>query len=150
MPFLAGDPLPADSLNAMGCTLRRAATQTLNDITTTTISWDTQDVDTDNLWSSGTTITIPETGLWAVTLSVLTAAVMTGRSFAQIVPSAGVFATFGGALRAGISTGESLVAVSAVIPLTATNTLTAQVFADMAANSTMTAAITVYRVVGGA
>jgi hypothetical protein len=94
--FAAGDILLADQLNKMGCTVRRVATQTLNDATTTAVSWDTQDEDTDAMFApTSTTITIPETGLWAISCTVIRAAVANARSFLEIVPSAGVFNTVG-------------------------------------------------------
>ena len=66
MPTVASGQRAAASLfTRRGCRIRRAATQTLNNATLTTISYDTEDEDTDALFpSSGTTITIPFAGMW--------------------------------------------------------------------------------------
>jgi hypothetical protein len=60
-----------------GCTLRRAAAQTISTSTTTPVSWDTEDADSDGFIAvTGSTITIPGAlgGLYAVSFTVLAAA----------------------------------------------------------------------------
>jgi len=149
--FAAGDTLPADRLNVMGCTLRRASNQTLNDATDTTISWDTEVVDTDALWDAGTptVITIPETGLWAITFHVARAAAVNARSLVDIVTSAAPWSSLNNFIRAPWPTGEDRGCGSFTIPLTAADTFTVRVNADGSGNSTMLAGLTCYRVIGG-
>lgn len=135
----------------MGCTLRRAANQTLNDVTLTPVSFDTETEDTDGFWAAGspTLITIPETGLYGIAASALLASAPTGRSFIEIVPSAGVFTTDPKPRAAGTPT-EPTLYVAASLLFTATNTFVVNVFADVAANTTMTVTLSCYRLAGGA
>jgi len=149
--YAAGEIILADHFHLMGCTLRRGG-QTLNDAVDTTVSWDTEDVDTDNLWTIGspTVITIPETGLWAIAFSIVRAAPTTGRSLVDVVTSAAPWNTVSSLLRSSWQPNEDFCSGSFTIPLTAGNTFTIRVNADGSGNSTMTAALTCYRVNGGA
>jgi hypothetical protein len=138
----------APLLTRMGCTLRRVANQTLADITTTAVNWDTEDVDTNGMIAApGTTLTIPTGGggIWAVSFLVVQAAAATGRSFGQITTSIPPW-NIGGALRFAYAAGEAFVAGSAVFPAAAGNTFSIEVNSDTAAGTTMTAALTAYRV----
>jgi len=134
----------------LGCTLRRAAAQTLPDVSNTTVSWDTEDDDIGGLWAIGTptVITVPANGggLWAITFSITTAALSTARSLIAVTPSAGVWSGGGATLRNSYGAGEVTCAVAGTIPLAAGDTFTCLVSVDMAAASTMTAILTAYRV----
>lgn len=127
-----------------GCTLRRVALQTLNDATVTTISWDTEDEDTSDMWSGGGNITIPYTGLWAATLSVdLTTTA--GRTYLELE-------NFGGftSVRSPIEdTGGTRGSITAIAPMNESNVFSCKVFRDAASGGTMTARLTCYRVDGG-
>jgi hypothetical protein len=146
--FVAQVPV-ADDMRRMGVQLRTVGAQALPDAAATGVVWDTQDEDTDNMWSIGATITIPATGLWAIAATIVRAAAVNARSFIQIVPNNGAHTVIAGALRFSWDNGEAIASCAAVIPLDATNTFQIQVFADGAAASTMTAALTCYRVLGG-
>lgn len=151
MAFLAGDLLPAENLTRMGCTLRRNAAQTLNDAVDTTVSWDTETEDTHSLWAIGTptVITIPQTGLWAITFQVQRAAAVNAKSFVDVVTTATApWSSHANLLRSTWQSGEDRCCGSFVIPMSATATFTLRVNADGAANSTMTAALTCFRAVG--
>jgi hypothetical protein len=71
---VAGDKVRAsDILVRTGCRLRRAASQSINSGSSTAISWDTEDEDTDGYIAvTGTTVTIPTGlgGLYAITAHV--------------------------------------------------------------------------------
>lgn len=129
----------------MGCTLRRVASQTLPDATNTTVSWDTEDEDTHNLWSSGTTVTIPASGLWAITFGIVASAA-TARSVLFISPSAGSWSGGSAALRNSFGAGEDTCAVSGTIPLSAGDTFTCVANVDMAGASVFFARLSAYRV----
>jgi hypothetical protein len=132
----------------MGCTLRRVANQTLPDLATTTISWDTEDSDPFGMIAvPATTITIPTGGggIWAITLQVVQAAAATGRSFAEITTTIPPWNS-GGALRFPYPAGEAFISGSAVFPAAAGNTFTVDVNSDTAAGTTMIASLTAYRI----
>ena len=124
----------------MGCALRRVATQTFNDSTVTTVSWDTQDEDTDGLWSSGSTVTIPADGIWAISYTLWGGGTATGRGLASIIIS-GITLPHRSAFQAG----EQYCTVTAVKRLSASTTFTCEAYADMAGNSTLTASLDCYR-----
>lgn len=142
-PFLAGQVVTADDLNPytrrIGCQLTRAANQTLPDASVTAISWDTQIEDTDNLWSSGTTITVPFAGIYAVTVTTTAAATATGRSFINLNGNGQVMRSYYG------NGGESINSGCGIWAFDASDTITADLFSDMASASTFTARIFVYQ-----
>lgn len=147
----AAEVAVASVLARCGVRLRRAATQTLNDNSLTTVSWDTEDEDTDGFWAIGapTVVTIPANkgGLYAITFSVDNAAVLAAgaRGLAQIVPTSatvGLQPTY----RSGIETIGDQAVVAIVVPLVAGDTFICQELADMAANSTLQAWLSCYRV----
>jgi hypothetical protein len=141
---------PVSSLGQRtGCTLRRAAAQTLPDIATTAISWDTEDSDPFGMIAApSTTLTIPAggDGIWAIAFVVSLVAVVTGRSFADLTPTTTPWSISAGALRFPFSTGEGIIGGGATFPMVAGNTITVSVNADTAAGTTMTAALTAYRI----
>jgi hypothetical protein len=148
--FFVGQIPLADDIRRMGCQLRRVAALALPDAVATAVAWDTEDEDTDSMFApTGTTITIPATGLWAIAATIVRAAAVNARSFLQIVPNNGAHQVIAGALRFSWDNGEAIATAAAVIPLDVTNTFRIEAFADGAAASTMTAALTCYRVNGG-
>ncbi len=141
-PFLSGQVVTADDLNPyvrrIGCQLRRAANQTLADASVTTISWDTQVEDTDNFWSSGTTITVPFAGIYAITVTTVAGAVASGRSFININANGLTHRSYYG------NGGETTNSLCVFVPMDASDTITADLYSDMASASTLTARIFVY------
>jgi len=70
--------------------LRRAgAGQNCPSDTNTTIIWDTEDKDTDNQWSSGSTITFNKAGAYMITVQFDSAGSVSGYLQAYFVPSVG-------------------------------------------------------------
>ena len=135
----------------MGVTLRRVLTnQTLPDNSATTVSWDTEDQDTDNMWASGTptVITIPAggTGLWSITFGVVLTASATARSLVYLILSAGTWTGAGAPFRNSFGAGEDACTVSGVIPLTAGNTFTCGAQVDMAGAASMVARLNAYKI----
>ena len=143
----AGDVIYIADHARMGCELRRAAAQTLPDATDTVTSWDTEVEDTHNLWTSGTTVTIPTGGggLWAITYGIVTTAVSTARSLMFIAPSASIWSS-GGSLRNSFGADEDTSTVSATIPLVAGVTLTFSANVNMAGAATFFSRLSCYRV----
>lgn len=94
MPVASGNRLSPARLNALnaprrGCRLRRAAAQSVNSATTTTISWDTEDDDIGGYFSSGspTVVTIPSGlgGLYGIIYRPFVASLtVAGRCFGSI------------------------------------------------------------------
>jgi hypothetical protein len=140
----AVNELYAGALVRTGCSLRRVAAQSLPDNATTAISWDTEDVDTDSLWSSGTLITIPRAGLWNITAQVSLAGITSGRTFIEIVQTS---LPGGPYWRASIGRdNEDTGAVSATLPVAAAESFLVNVYRDAASGTTMTARVDCYRV----
>lgn len=70
-----------------GVILRRAATQSIPDATTTAISWDTEDQDTDGFIAvTGTTVTVPTglAGLYSISLLVDFTSGASARTFIEV------------------------------------------------------------------
>ncbi len=131
-------------LRKKGCTLRRVASQTLNDAIVTGVIWDTEDEDTNDMWESGTDVTIPFTGMWAFAFCADFSGTA-GRTFVEIANVSGFEA-----IRASVGdTSETKGCATVVLPMTAGDTFLCRVFRDAAAGGTMTARLTCYRVDGG-
>lgn len=124
----------------MGCSLRRVAAQTLPDAAFTSILWDTEDADTDGLYSSGDTITVPAGGggLWAVSATV----------FAVAPPTVLGFVTFflNGGAQGRFPFADNVASTAVTLPLDAGGTIVVQAYRDAAAGTTMTASFYAYRV----
>jgi hypothetical protein len=148
----AAEAAVASVLARCGCRLRRISTsQTINDNSNTTVSFDTEDEDTDGFWAIGTptVITIPtgKSGIYAISFTPDILAVLSAgaRGFVDLnITSAltGLLAQYRVAIDAlgdrGLNTW--------VGPLLAGDTFNVSVLADMAAGSTMTGYLTCYRV----
>jgi hypothetical protein len=92
---LAGQFVRASDLpNRVGCRLRRAANQSINSATTTSISWDTEDEDTDGFIAvTASTVTIPTGlgGLYAITANCDFQGTITGAAASvSIAPTSGI------------------------------------------------------------
>ena len=135
MPF-AGEKIKASDIpDRFGCTLRRAAVQSIPDNVLTTISWDTQDEDLDNFISiPGTTITIPVggSGIYSITIRVLANALNSTRNFHQIVPTSVITGT-PPEFRDTLDIVEERGLISILVPLEAGDSFIYQVFQDNAA-----------------
>jgi len=108
-----------------GVTLRRTTSQAIGSGgSSTAISWSTEDYDSDSMWSSGTTVTIPSAGLWSFNFETeWSAAIGSGRAFMSIEDSTGA------AYRLPIAgTSEQFVAQSWTMPVAAGVTFTCKVF----------------------
>lgn len=128
----------------MGVTLRRVATQAINDVVLTLASFDTQDVDTDNMWAIGTPtqVIIPAggTGIWSATFTVTPGAGVANSALglARVLVGATEVA------RGRIS--DNVMTVVFAGPLTAGDIVTFEAYVDIAAASTtMTARLWLYR-----
>lgn len=95
MPLAGENVRASDIPDRFGCTLRRAAVQNTGSGVTGTVSWDTEDEDTDGFWSSGTTITIPAggDGIYTICTRLAATGLGAGRAFAQIVPTSTIVGT---------------------------------------------------------
>jgi hypothetical protein len=68
------------------CIVRRVAAQSLADNTNTNISFDTEDVDTDGMFSpTSTDITIQTTGIYMISLNAQLTSTVTGTMFVSLV-----------------------------------------------------------------
>lgn len=137
------------SLQRMGCHLYRSG-QTLPDATLTVVTWNSELEDTDGLFSSGTTITIPSggDGLWSISCMA--------RCLSNIAGSAArgfttINITRGGAamqpIRDSWTSGEAFGCAAITLPLAAGDSFTCDIFADMAtSSSTLECRLFCYRV----
>jgi len=161
--FTAHSRLPASKLTSVrnevvslgtrvGVRLRRVATQTLTDNTLATVSWDTEDEDTDGFWAIGTptVVTIPtgKGGLYAITAACDNSGLLSSAARGLIhlsVTSAvtGVAPTYRSPIEA---LGDIASVAVPAIPLAAGDTFTVQILADMAASGTLQAWLSCYRV----
>jgi hypothetical protein len=108
----------------MGCTLRRNTNQSIATAgSSAAISWSVEDFDSDAMWSSGTTTTIPAAGLWSFNFQVEWASAPgSGRTFLSIEDSTGAVFRFPYA-----GTGETFVSMSWTMPIAAGVTFTCKV-----------------------
>lgn len=148
MPF-AGELIRASDIGGdVGCRLRRVANQSVNNITVASISWDTEDQDTDGFITvTSATVTIPTGlgGLYGITFRTLAGALLAGRNFAQIVPTSGITG-MPAQIRAPYSGGEDSASCTVVIPLLAADSFVCQVFHSQGAAQNFTAWLSCYRI----
>jgi hypothetical protein len=136
-------------LNAQpGCRVRRAANQSISSGSTNTITWDTEDQDTDGFIAvSSTTVTIP-TGLdgrYLITFATIPASAPANRFIVQITPT-GAGLNLPANFRAAGGAGEDRLSVSAAIPLNAADTFACQVFHTNGSAINFTAWMSCYRI----
>lgn len=128
----------------MGCTLRvNSAVSIPNGGTSTAVSWNVEDFDPNNMWSSGSTITIPAAGVWSMNFETEWASALgTGRAFMSIEDNTGAIYRLP---LAGQS--ETFCAMSWTMPMSASQTITAKVFQTSGAAVNLNVArLHVYRV----
>lgn len=133
-----------------GMSLRRAATQTLTDNTLTTVSFDTEDEDTDGFWAIGspTVVTVPtgKGGTYSITAGVDNSGALSSAAagFLQIVITTSLTGVLG-IVRQPIPALNDIAAVSVNTRLAAGDSFIFQVQADMAASGTTMAWLSCYR-----
>jgi hypothetical protein len=148
---LAGELIRASDIGGdVGCRLRRVANQSINNITDTAISWDTEDQDTDGFIAvTSATITIPTGlgGLYAITAFAAAAANLAGRCYIDIVPTTTITGTPAN-LRVTIPTvaSDSRYLNALTIPLNAADTFQVHVFHTIGAATNHTAWLSCYRI----
>ncbi len=144
---LAGQVVRASHLqDRFGVTLRRVAVQSVaSGGSPSSISWDTQDEDTDGFWSAGATVTIPAGGggIYAVTFRAV--ALVANRAFMQVVPTSGITGT-PAEFRTALDVQEDRGFCSLLVPLEAADTFVCQVFHTTGANVDFTCWLACYRV----
>lgn len=133
-----------------GCTLRRAANQSVNTGTTTSISWDTEDADPQAFISvTSATITIPSGlgGLYGIVFNVAGNVDVAAR-FLAICAITSALTGYPSELRAPPSNGtEDLISASwGPIPLLAGDSFLLRTFHSSVGAVNMTAWMTCYRV----
>lgn len=137
-------------LTRMGCSIRRAANQSVGNATggAVYVSWDTQDADTDALFApTSDTVTIPSTGagIWAVTVRLSWGSVLggTARTFLALELNA----TANDVYRLPAAPiGEQFVGASWVLPFDASDAFKIQVYQSSGAANNLTAELHCYRV----
>jgi len=148
---LAGELIRASDIGGdVGCRLRRVANQSINNITETAISWDTEDQDTDGFIAvTSATITIPTGlgGLYAITFQAAASANLNGRSFVDLTPTSTI---------TGMPTefrqvifhenNDSRYFMSATIPLNAADSFVMRVFQTNGVALNFTAWLSCYRI----
>lgn len=150
MTLAPGDILYADDLNRRGVRARRVANQSVANITASSISWDTKDEDTDAMLTPpSAAITIPFTGIWAITCRIDTALVASTRNLLDILPGAGTGTLPTGtpfSWRANWTSGEGAASVSATVALNAGNTIACSVYHTMGTAQNFVAWLQCFRV----
>jgi len=147
MPFAGQVVRAGDILTRRGVRARRVAAQSVPNSGTTSISWDTEDDDTDGyITVSSTTVTIPAGlgGIYAVTFFADPATAPATRFICQIVATSTI--TGMPAAFRSEGAGEDLLSVSAAIPLEAGDTFLCQVFQTSGAAINFTGWLSCYRV----
>lgn len=125
----------------VGCALARAASQSINNTTQTTISWDTELADSDGfIATTATTVTIPSGmgGIYAITGRVVLASGTT--HFINL--NAGSRSYDSDALSS-ITTNPTM---SITVPLAAADTITMSVYQASGGAMNVTASLDVYRI----
>lgn len=138
---IGGDLTVGDDLTVTGdiisspprLRLRRSNNQSASSGIPTTISWDTEDADVGFGFTphatTATTITIPSTGIWAVTVTGGWSAglIAAGRNFVDIRVSSALTGMSSRIYRGGAST-EDNITTNATVPLNANDTIQVVVF----------------------
>jgi hypothetical protein len=149
---LAGERVRAsDIIGRTGCRVRRAANQSIASATATSMSWDTEDEDTNGFISvTSTTITIPTglDGLYAITAELNCAGISGNGGGIIVVPTSGI---------TGIPTDfltpldptRDRGAIGITVPLLAGDSFVVQAFHATGAAVNFTGYCTCYRVAPG-
>jgi hypothetical protein len=147
----AGELIRASDIGGdVGCRLRRVANQSVNSATSTSISWDTEDQDTDLFIAvTSATITIPTGlgGLYAITAQAAASANLNGRSFIDLIPTSaitGMPAQFRQVIFH--ENNDSRYFMSATIPLNAADSFVIQVFQTNGVALNFTGWLSCYRI----
>jgi hypothetical protein len=92
MPVAGNTVFASDIPIRGGVQLRRAANQSVANITVTPVSWDTQDEDIGGFWTSGTTVTVPAgyDGIYAITFRCVGGMIAATRNFAEIIVTSSI------------------------------------------------------------
>lgn len=90
-----GNPV-ADAINLSGGRWRRVATQSIPNNVQTTVTWDTEDHDTDGMIAvPNTTFTIPFDGLWHISWVADTTALINARHICTLFVTSAIAASAG-------------------------------------------------------
>lgn len=132
----------------LGCRVRRAANQSIASGAATSISWDTEDEDTDGLLPGpGTTITIPvaSPGLYAITFAVSCAGI-TGAGGALIIDPTSAITGMPADFLTPLDETRDRGTLAVVTPFAGGDTFVAQVFHATGSNINFTAWLACYRI----
>lgn len=124
-----------------GCTLRRAANQSITNATPTNVSWDTEDYDSDGYIAvTATTVTIPSGlgGLYSVSYRGSLANFPGARGFMGM--------TVAGVIYRSVFTGDTEGHASTIRPLAAADTIVADVYQTSGGALNFTGRLDVYRI----
>ncbi len=122
--------------------LRRVANQSISNNTETNMSWDTEDVDTDSMWSSGTTITIQTSGIYVVSMFINFGAA-NGTGLREIAFKKNGVGGIGSNTSMPNSSYTHNVTASAIFSAVATDTITAVAFQSSGSAMNLTGNISV-------
>lgn len=148
----AGDLIRATDIGGdVGCRIRRAAAQSVNNTTATSISWDTEDQDTDGFITvTSATVTIPSGlgGLYAITAHMVCAISEAGgvRDFISIEVTSSITGMPVNFRNAGEAAAEDMMDISVTIPLNAGDSFVVQVFHSTGAAVNFTGWLACYRI----
>lgn len=143
-----GNYAVGEAIGQIGVRARVTNSQAIPNAAQTTLAWDTIDAEDggDFLAASGTSITIPASGLWAITARISLFAAGGARNFlASAVTTA--IPNAAASYRSSFVAGESVNALSFTIPLLTADTFNVSVYQEGGAN-TVSAWLTAYRVGG--
>lgn len=117
-----------------GCRLRRAAVQSIPNNTATTVTWDTEDEDTDGFWTPGspTILTVPQNGTYAMSyFNALQATPNQNRNLISIYVTSSIAGAQGVGIpqfRSNFIQPETYISVTGVADLNAGDTISCDVY----------------------
>lgn len=132
----------SNSITWKGCSLVRAAVQSIPNASPTALVYDTEVEDTDNMWVSGSTVTIRTPGIWGITFGSGTtlAQPANSRNFVSIAING-----MGDVGRNFFSEGENYSSCTIIIPLAAGRTIQGFLFQSGGGPRNATGSLWVYR-----
>ena len=147
---VAGNKVRASDIPIRGgVQLRRAANQSVANITATPISWDTQDEDVGGFWTSGTTVTVPADydGIYAITFRVVMVTGASARNFAEIIVTSSITGITGEYRFPSSSpaAGEGRMVATYSGPLAAADTFVCNAYQTTAGSQNATALLVCYK-----